>query len=166
MVAVDLVAVPTLGIVGAALGSAAGICSRGRVHGPLLGDGGANGRASRRARHGRVLRMSRRPLRVHAIYSVLDEAPLFAASVRSIYEHVDGITVITTHDRDWQGRPCDADELVALVLSRELDPEHKIELAVVNETNEARSRNRAMDLAAPRRRSLRVHGSTRGTART
>jgi hypothetical protein len=100
--------------------------------------------------------MRRRPLRVHAIYSVLDEAPLFAASVRSIYDHVEGITVITTHDRDWRGEPRDADELVALVLSRQLDPEHKIELAVVNETNEARSRNRAMDLAAPRSESLRV----------
>jgi hypothetical protein len=100
--------------------------------------------------------MSRLPLRVHAIYSVLDDAPLFRASVRSIYDHVDGITVITTHDRDWHGRPRDADELVALILSRELDPQHKIELAVVNETNEARSRNRAMDLAAPRSESLRV----------
>src|SRR6185436_12739632 len=72
------------------------------------------------------------------------------------YDHVGGITVITTHDRDWHGQPRDAGELVALVLSRQLDPEHKIELAIVNETNEARSRNRAMDLAAPRATSLRV----------
>ena len=40
------------------------------------------------------------PLRVHAIYAVLDEVPLFRASVASIYPYVSGITVITAHDRD------------------------------------------------------------------
>jgi hypothetical protein len=97
-----------------------------------------------------------RPLRLHAIYAVLDETALFRASVTSIYPHVEGITVITTYDRDWEGRRRDASPLVPLVLGRDLDPDRKIELVIANETNEARARNRAMDLAAPRRASIRV----------
>jgi len=97
-----------------------------------------------------------RPLRVHAIYAVLDDVPLFAASVASIYPYVSGITVITTHDRDWMGQEREPSALVATMLSRELDPDRKIDLIVANETNEARTRNRAMDFAAPRRSSIRV----------
>ena len=97
-----------------------------------------------------------RPLRLHAIYAVLDEPALFRASVASIYPHVDGITVITTYDRDWEGRPRDPSPLVQMVLGRDVDPDRKIELVVANETNEARARNRVMDLAAPRRASIRV----------
>jgi hypothetical protein len=96
------------------------------------------------------------PLRVHAIYAVLDEVPLFRASVASIYPYVSGITVITAHDRDWMGEQRDASSLVATILDREIDPERKIDLIVTSEINEARARNRAMDYAAPRDRSVRV----------
>ena len=82
------------------------VCSRGRVHGPLVGDGGANGRVlvarsipeepSDEPSTAACARDLQRPGR----------SPALRRSVRSIYEHVDGITVITTHDRDWQGRPC------------------------------------------------------------
>src|SRR5262249_9241859 len=99
---------------------------------------------------------SNRALRVQAIYGVLDDVPLFAASVASIYPYVSGITVITSHDRDWMGRDREPSPLVATILSRELDPDRKIELIVANETNEARTRNRAMDFAAPPRASIRV----------
>jgi hypothetical protein len=97
-----------------------------------------------------------RRLRIHAIYAVLDDVELFRASVRSIYDHVDRITVITTHDRDWMANARPANPLVATVLCRDLDPDRKIDLIVTSETNEARARNRAMDYAAPRRKSLAV----------
>ncbi len=96
------------------------------------------------------------PLRVHAIYAVLDEVPLFRASVASVYPFVSGITVITAHDRDWMGEQREASSLVATILDREIDPERKIDLIVTSEINEARARNRAMDYAAPRDRSVRV----------
>ncbi len=75
-------------------------------------------------------------LRIHAIYAVLDDVPLFRASVASIYEHVDRITVITTHDRDWLGRHREPSALVTTILGRDLDPERKIDLIVSSETNE------------------------------
>ncbi len=100
--------------------------------------------------------MSARPVRVHAIYVALDEPALFRASIASIYDHVDRITVSTTHDRDWRGVPRDPSAITALVLSREVDPERKVDLIVSSETSEARARNRAMDYAAPRRSSVRV----------
>jgi hypothetical protein len=95
-------------------------------------------------------------VRLHAIYAAFEDAQLFAASVRSVYDHVDRITVTTNHDRDWRGAPRAASPITALVLSRELDPERKIDLIVTAETNEARSRNRAMDHAAPRPASWHV----------
>jgi hypothetical protein len=98
----------------------------------------------------------RSPLRVHAIYAALDDVALFRASVASIYDHVDRITVITTHDRDWKGQPREPSALVSTILGRDLDPLRKIDLVVSSETSEARSRNRAMDYAAPRSASLRV----------
>jgi hypothetical protein len=96
------------------------------------------------------------PLRIHAIYAVLDDVALFRASVASIYDHVDRITVVTTHDRDWMGRDREPSALVTTILSRELDPDRKIDLIISSETNEARARNRAMDYAAPRPASLGV----------
>jgi len=100
--------------------------------------------------------MSRRPIRLHAIYVALDDAALFRASVASIYAEVDGITVITNHDRDWHGGTRDPSGITAMILSREVDPDRKIDLIVTDETNEARARGRAMDFAAPRRRTFRV----------
>jgi hypothetical protein len=95
-------------------------------------------------------------LRLHAIYLSLSDAAFFEASVRSIYNDVDRITVTTTYDRDWKGVNRDPDGVVELILSRRFDPERKIDLIVGDETNEARSRNRAMDYAHPRRQSTRV----------
>ncbi len=95
-------------------------------------------------------------IRLHAIYAVLDELPLFEASIASIYPHVDRITVITTYDQDWMGQHRDPSEIVPAILERGLDPDRKIDLLVATETNEARARNRAMDFAAPRRASISV----------
>jgi hypothetical protein len=100
--------------------------------------------------------MTAAPLRLHAVYVVLDEVALFRASVASIYSSVERITVVTAHDRDWAGTPRAPSGIVATVLDRECDPDRKIDLIVMSETNEARARNRAMDFAAPRSASLRV----------
>lgn len=95
-------------------------------------------------------------LRLHAIYLSLSDAPFFEASVRSIYDHVDAITVTTTYDRDWKGRRRAPDDLISLVLERNFDPDRKIDLIVGCESSEARARNRAMDHADPHGRSRRV----------
>ena len=103
-------------------------------------------------------------LRIHTIYTVLDDVPLFHASVASIYEHVDRITVITTHDRDWLGRHREPSALVTTILGRDLDPERKIDLIVSSETNKDVARNRAMDYASPRPASLRVRNQNASDA--
>ena len=97
-----------------------------------------------------------RPLRLHAIYLCLGDTEFLEASIRSIYDHVDGITIFTAYDRDWDGRRRDPDDLVSRVVGREFDPERKINLLVGDETNEARARNRAMDCATLSKRSRRV----------
>jgi hypothetical protein len=104
------------------------------------------------------------PIRLHAVYLCLGDAEFLEPSIRSIYDDVDAITVITTLDRDWQGHPRRPDNLIEEVLGRTFDPDRKIELIVSNETSEARSRNRVMDWAAPRRRSLRVRRQHDGDA--
>lgn len=89
----------------------------------------------------------RSPLRFHAIYAVLNDAALFECSVRSIYEHVSGITVVTTRDRDWRGDPIEPDDLIDRILSRSFDPDRKVELIISTLVNEAHARNQAMDAA-------------------
>ncbi|MBM3658485.1 MAG: hypothetical protein FJW95_03150 [Actinobacteria bacterium] len=105
-----------------------------------------------------------RPVRLHAIYVALDDAALFRASIASIYGEVDGITVVTTHDRDWRGSARDPSAITAMVLSRDVDPDRKVDLIITSETSEARSRGRAMDFAAPRRRTLDVDPEHRSDA--
>jgi hypothetical protein len=93
---------------------------------------------------------------LHAVYLSLGDAEFLAASIRSVYDHVVGITLVTTYDRDWKGVRRPPDGAMDLVLDGDLDPDGKIELVVMRETSEARARNRAMDLAAPRPASLAV----------
>jgi hypothetical protein len=94
--------------------------------------------------------------RIHAIYAVAGDHDLFRASLRSIYDQVDGVTVVTGYDRDWSGAERSSAGLVADLLDGDLDPERRVQLIVERETNEARSRNRAMDFAAGSVRSRRV----------
>lgn len=95
-------------------------------------------------------------MRVHAIYAVLNDPDLFRASLASIYDHVDGVTVTTGYDRDWQGAAYSEEGIVDAILSREIDPDRKVDLIVGWEPNESRSRNRAMDFADPSNRSRKV----------
>lgn len=93
---------------------------------------------------------------LHAIFTVAGDVDLLRAALAAIYPDVAGITVVTGYDRDWAGRARDPGGLAELVLGRAGDPERKVGLVIFDETNEARTRNRAMDLAAPPRRSLAV----------
>lgn len=83
----------------------------------------------------------------HAIYLVLNEHQLFAASLRSVYHHITGATVVTSHDRDRYDRPVEPDGTLAALLSRELDPDRKVNVLVCTEGSEAALRNRAMAAA-------------------
>lgn len=82
--------------------------------------------------------------RFHAIYVALNQWEFLEASLRSVYPHVEGITVITSHDRDRFDRPVVPDVTVERLLSRRLDPDHKIEVIVATEGGEPTLRNRAM----------------------
>jgi hypothetical protein len=95
-------------------------------------------------------------LRLHAIYTVLGELDLFRASLASIYPFVEGVTVVTTYDRDWHREAVAPDQLVEEILQRGCDPDRKVDLLVSRETNEARNRNKAMDFAAQFGRHRRV----------
>ena len=90
---------------------------------------------------------------VHAVYNVLNDEPFFSASLRSVYEFVSGVTVVTRYDRDNYDAEVAPGGLVDLVLSRRMDPERKINLIVTSEGKEPRARNRAMAFAG---RSPRV----------
>jgi hypothetical protein len=84
----------------------------------------------------------------HAIYLVLNDHELFPASLRSIYPHISGATVVTSYDRDRYGRPVTPDRTIAELLSRDLDPERKVNVLVATEGTEPALRNRAMAFAA------------------
>ena len=92
--------------------------------------------------------MSGDRIRIHAIYAVAGDEDLFPASLRSIYDQVDGITVITGYDTDWSGRARGATGPSTTCCTAGLDPERRVQILIERETNEARSRNRAMDFAA------------------
>jgi hypothetical protein len=100
------------------------------------------------------------PPRIHAIYAVAGDCDLFEASLRSIYHQVDGVTVITGYDRDWSGAERSSASIVARILSRELDPDGRVQVLIDRETNEARTRNRAMEFAAPSRKARRVRNQS------
>ena len=100
--------------------------------------------------------MTGSPASFHAIYLVLNEWTFFEASLRSVYPHVTGVTVVTSHDFDRYDAPVVPDRTVPALLSRELDPERKVNVVVAAEGGEAALRNRAMAFASPPRGAGRV----------
>ena len=93
----------------------------------------------------------------HAIYLVLNDMEFFPASLRSIYDHITGATVVTSYDLDRWDRAVEPDSPVTGVLSRELDPERKINVIAAVDVSESALRNRAMafvDLPRRARRNL------------
>lgn len=92
----------------------------------------------------------------HAIYSVLNDSEFLVASLQSIYPHITGATVITNYDRDHWDKPISPDGTLELLLSREIDPERKVNVIVCSDESEPRRRNRAMALANLPRAGRRV----------
>jgi hypothetical protein len=92
----------------------------------------------------------------HAIYLVLNDTEFFPASLRSIYDHISGATVITSYDRDRWDRVVEPDSPVEALLSRELDPERKVNVIASVEIAESRLRNQAMAFVHPPRKPRRV----------
>jgi hypothetical protein len=84
----------------------------------------------------------------HAIYLVLNELDFFEASLRAVYPHITGATVVTSHDRDRFGRPVEPDRTLEAILSRDLDPDRKVNVLVATDGVEHVLRNRAMALAS------------------
>src|SRR4051812_1244285 len=72
----------------------------------------------------------------HAIYLVLNDFQLSPASWRSIYPHIPGAPVVTSHDRDRYGRAVVPDATLDALLTRELDPERKVNVIVCTEGSE------------------------------
>lgn len=87
---------------------------------------------------------------------MLNDPEFLEASLRSVYPHITGATVITRYDRDRWDQPVVPDRTVELLLSREIDPERKVNLIVSNEESEPRQRNRAMAFNHLPRRGRRV----------
>jgi len=79
---------------------------------------------------------------------VLNDSEFFGASLRSIYDHVSGVTVVTRYDRDRFGNARAPDGLLDMVLSRQYDPDRKVNLIVTSEGSEPRGRNRGMAFAS------------------
>jgi hypothetical protein len=101
----------------------------------------------------------------HAIYLVLNDAEFFPASLRSIYDHISGATVITSYDRDRWDRIVEPDSPVEALLSRELDPERKVNVIASVDIAEARLRNQAMAFVRPPRKPRRVPAPDRAHSR-
>ncbi len=93
----------------------------------------------------------------HAIYRILNDGEFLEASIRSIYPHITGATIITSYDRDNWNRAVEPDGTFVRLLTREFDPERKINLIVTAETNEPMLRNLAMANALPPRGARRAH---------
>jgi hypothetical protein len=83
----------------------------------------------------------------HAIYLVLNDGDFFEASLKSVYSHITGATVVTSYDRDRWGNPVVPDRTIEKLLSREWDPEGKVNVLIASDGVEHVLRNRAMQFA-------------------
>lgn len=95
----------------------------------------------------------------HAVYVLLNDREFFPASLRSIYPHVSGVTVVTSWDRDRWDRPVPPDTPIDDLLDRSLDPDRKVNVLVSTDVSEARLRNRAMSFARLPRGARRFVGT-------
>lgn len=82
-------------------------------------------------------------MRVHAILIALNEADFITETLRPLYAHCSGISVLTQYDRDYRGQPVVPDSTVEQVL-RFPDPQGKLQLVVRRYVDETASRNQEM----------------------
>jgi len=100
-------------------------------------------------------------MRIHAIVIALNEEDFITETLKPLYPHCSGLSVITQYDRDYYRAPVTPDATVEQVLNFP-DPDGKVSLVVRRYTDETASRNHEM-LAwcqAPHRRVL-PHASSR-----
>lgn len=82
-------------------------------------------------------------MRIHAIIIALNEEDFIEETIKPIYNHCSGISVITQYDRDYYGKMVTPDETVSRVLNYP-DPEGKIHLVIRRYNDETASRNHEM----------------------
>jgi hypothetical protein len=82
-------------------------------------------------------------MRIHAIIIALNEEDFISETIKPIYEHCSGISIITQYDRDYYGKMLVPDKTIEKVLSFP-DPGGKIHLVVRRFNDETASRNHEM----------------------
>ncbi len=82
-------------------------------------------------------------LRIHAIIIALNEEDFIAETLKPLYAHCSGLSVITQYDRDYYRNAVSPDSTVEKVLNFP-DPEAKIHLVVRRYIDETTSRNHEM----------------------
>ena len=84
-----------------------------------------------------------KPPRVHAVIIALNEEDFIRETIRPLYDHCCGISVVTQYDRNYYGDAVNPDRTAELVLNYP-DPEGKIHLVVRRHVDETWSRNEEM----------------------
>ncbi len=82
-------------------------------------------------------------MNIHAIIIALNEEDFITETIRPLYGHCSGISVITQYDRDYYGKPVQPDTTIQKVLAYP-DPIGKIHLVVRRYNDETASRNHEM----------------------
>jgi hypothetical protein len=97
-------------------------------------------------------------LKIHAIIIALNEEDFIQETIKPLYAHCSGISVITQYDRDYYGKIVKPDSTVQKVLDFP-DPEGKIHIVVRRYNDETASRNHEMKaLMFDASRHIQSHG--------
>lgn len=97
-------------------------------------------------------------MNIHAIIIALNEEDFITETIRPLYAHCSGISVITQYDRDYYGKPVVPDTTVQKVLQFP-DPAGKIHLVVRRYNDETASRNHEMmAILSDASRGIQSHG--------
>lgn len=97
-------------------------------------------------------------MNIHAIIIALNEDDFITETIRPLYPHCSGISVITQYDRDYYGKLVQPDTTVQKVLSYP-DPVGKIHLVVRRYNDETASRNHEMmAILSDASRGIQSHG--------
>ena len=82
-------------------------------------------------------------MNIHAIVIALNEEDFITETIKPLYNHCSGISIITQYDRDYYGKLINPDATIEKVLSYP-DPKGKIHLVVRRFNDETASRNHEM----------------------
>jgi len=97
-------------------------------------------------------------MRIHAIIIALNEEDFITETIRPLYNHCSGISIITQYDRDYYSKPVEPDNTLSCVLNYP-DPEGKIHLVVRRYNDETASRNHEMNaLLFDASKRIQTHG--------